>query len=96
MALAQQPVVRGLLLLIYFIYNKTSQSFLKAQFLPAVSSVTVTYGLMASPYLTPAVKFTACRFGQVEISTQNSSLSDLLETNRQALARVNMRILPYG
>jgi hypothetical protein len=45
------------MLLIYFSFKKTSQPFLVS---PALSSLPASYKLMASPYLTPVVKFMAC------------------------------------
>ena len=41
----------------FYRINRSSQPFLNALFLPAISSLTATYGLVASPYLTPAVNF---------------------------------------
>jgi len=65
MALVQLPLVCGLMLLIYCNFNRTSQAFLNGLFLPATSSQTVTYGLVASPCLTPVVKFISCSFGHL-------------------------------
>jgi hypothetical protein len=51
---------RGLMLLIYFNFNRTSQPFLTDLIFPAVSSLSTNYGRVTSPYLTTVVKFNAC------------------------------------
>ena len=51
------------MLSIYYNFKRSSQSFLNALVLPAMSSQIATYARMASPYLTPVVNFTACSFG---------------------------------
>ena len=63
MAVAQQPQMRGLMLFIYFSFNRSSQHFLNTLVLSAISSLTPVYGLVASPYPTSAVNFTAFSFG---------------------------------
>jgi hypothetical protein len=51
------------MLSIYYNFKRSSQPFLNALVLPAMSSQIATYVRMASPYLTPVVNFTACSFG---------------------------------
>ena len=63
MSVAQQPEIHVLMLFIYFSFNKSSQPFLNTLVLPAMSSLTAMYGLVASPCLTSVVKFTAFSFG---------------------------------
>jgi hypothetical protein len=55
--LVQQPILLGLILLTYYSFNRSFQPFLKVLVLPAMSSLTATYGLVSSPYLTPVVNF---------------------------------------
>jgi hypothetical protein len=54
------PTARGMMQLIYYSFNVRIQPFLNAPVLNAISSLTATYLLVISPYLTPVVKFTAC------------------------------------
>jgi hypothetical protein len=42
--------------------------------LPVIFSLSTTYGLVAFPYLTPVVKFTAYSFGHFSFSLQHSSV----------------------
>jgi hypothetical protein len=44
---------------IYYSFNRRFKSSLKILVLPEMSSQTVTYDQVASPYLTPVVDFTA-------------------------------------
>ena len=62
MSLVQQLLIQGMMLLTYLYFNKTSHPFLV---LPAISSLSASYELVASPYLTPVVKFMACSFGHI-------------------------------
>jgi len=63
MAVAQLHQIPVLMLFIYFSFNKNSQTFLNILVLPAMSSLTAMYGLVASSYLTSVVNFTAFSFG---------------------------------
>ena len=51
------------MLSIYYNFKISSQPFLNAQGLPAMSSQIATYARMASPYLTHVVNFNVCSFG---------------------------------
>jgi hypothetical protein len=50
------------MLLIYYSFNRRTQPTLNALISIALSSLRATYGLMASPYLTPVVIFIQCSF----------------------------------
>jgi hypothetical protein len=53
------------MLSIYYSFNRRSQPFLNALVLPGMSSLTATYSLVASPYLTPVVNFTVLSYGHL-------------------------------